>query len=107
MTNDELLDLPMHKNDAGAKTIREYFGLLLAEIWRKKEGFSGKRPFGNSGWEYDIFRALAKGGAIKCGEPDGADPYEDYLNEIDDEEAGELVKGMIAALIRKGGANKP
>lgn len=58
----EILDLPMSENDAGAKTVRGYLKRLLMELWEQGEGFSGKRPFGNSDWEYDIYHALATAG---------------------------------------------
>lgn len=57
MTN--ILDLEIEENDADAKTIREYLKTLLITVWEKEESFSGKRPFGNSGWKYDIYRTLA------------------------------------------------
>jgi len=56
-------------SDAGSQiTVREYFYALLDTIWEEKEGFSGKRPFGNSGWEYEVHNALAKAGFVDLGE---------------------------------------
>jgi hypothetical protein len=38
-------------SDAGDNiTIRDYLRILLETLWEEGEGFSGKRPFGNSGW---------------------------------------------------------
>lgn len=54
MTPQQVLDLPMDDNDAGAKTIREYLASLVEMLWVEGEGFSGKRPFGNSGWEAEL-----------------------------------------------------
>lgn len=54
MTPQQVLDLPMDDNDAGAKTIREYLVSLVEMLWVEGEGFSGKRPFGNSGWEAEL-----------------------------------------------------
>ncbi len=51
-------------NDAQAARVGEYLGLLLSTLWLQGEGFSGKRPFGNSGWEYDVYVALAQAGII-------------------------------------------
>lgn len=53
-----ILDLEMEQNDAKAKTIRDYLKKLLITLWIEEDGFSGKRPFGNSGWKYDIYRTL-------------------------------------------------
>jgi len=52
-------------------TVREYLRMLLMAVWNEGEGFSGKRPFGNSGWEGDIFDPLVKAGFI----PGTIDPY--------------------------------
>ena len=58
-------------SDAGTQlTMREYFKELLTELWTEKEGFSGKRPFGNSGWEYEVHCARAKSGFVDLGEWD-------------------------------------
>jgi hypothetical protein len=61
---ESILNTPMQDNDADAKTIREYLTKLLLKVWKEGEGFNGKRPFGTSSWEYDIYRALAKGGHV-------------------------------------------
>lgn len=58
-----VLDLPMGDNDANAATIRGYLKALLTKLWDEGEGFSGKRPFGNSGWERDLYFPLVK---AKC-----------------------------------------
>lgn len=58
------LDIEMQENDAGAKTIREYLKALLIKLWEEGEGFSGKRPFGNSGWEFEIYKALVVAEAV-------------------------------------------
>lgn len=88
-----ILDLPMEDNDAKAKTIREYLRALLTRLWTEEEGFSGKRPFGNSGWTWDIYRALVKGGAIK-GEIDS----EGDMIGHDQEAADTLILEAIAKL---------
>ena len=59
-----ILDIAMQENDAGAKTIRHYLHKLLKTLWQEGEDFSGKRPFGNSGWEYDLYIALCRAKAI-------------------------------------------
>lgn len=47
------------------KTVRDYLRELLMTLWNEQEGFSGKRPFGNSGWEYDLYTPLIKAGFIE------------------------------------------
>lgn len=59
-----ILDLPMDENDANAKTIREYMQALLRTLLTEVEAFSGKRPFGNSGWDWDMHKPLVKAGLV-------------------------------------------
>lgn len=57
MTKDEavqLLATPLPENDSGADTVGGYLGALLERLLDDGEAFSGKRPFGNSGWEWDL-----------------------------------------------------
>ena len=50
---------------AGVKrTVKKYLKLLLITMWEKGEEFSGKRPFGNSGWEFDLYDPLIRAGFI-------------------------------------------
>jgi len=59
MNGSEILTLRLQDdNDAGAETVKEYLITLLHEVWNKGESFSGKRPFGNSGWECDLYWPL-------------------------------------------------
>lgn len=92
-----ILDIHMNPdtNDAGANTIRGYLVALLAELWEKGEGFSGKRPFGNSGWEHELYRALADDGEIEA----NYYTYDDGFVEVD---GYDTVKGnrLIARAIR-------
>lgn len=71
-------------SDAGESlTVRDYLRTLLETLWREGEGFSGKRPFGNSGWQYDLYRPLIAGGFL-VGEMD-----EDGCIESYDQDAAE------------------
>jgi hypothetical protein len=63
MTGEEILNVKMAENDAEAGTVKEYLKKLLEALWDEGEGFSGKRPFGNSGWEYELYGALEDAGA--------------------------------------------
>lgn len=58
-----ILDTPMQENDADAATIRDYLKALLLRLWEQGEGFDGKRPFGNSGWN-TIFTKPSPSGSI-------------------------------------------
>lgn len=61
MSMESVLKTPMGPNNAHAPTIRDYLMKLLITLWDKEEGFSGKRPFGNSGWKLEIYDALIQG----------------------------------------------
>lgn len=93
MNADEILDLPMNENDAGAATIRDYFKKLLSELWIEGEGFSGKRPFGNSGWDLEIYTTLVEHHLIK-----GNFDEDFYIENVDYEAGNRLVLGLIEAL---------
>lgn len=93
MTPAEILALPMAQNDAEAATIKDYLKALLASLMTEGEGFSGKRPFGNSGWEYDIYAALVRGGAIE-----GSFDEDGFIEQVDDEEASAIMLKAIDAL---------
>lgn len=57
-----ILDLKLAPNDANAGTVREYLVALLHQLWTREDGFSGKRPFGNSGWQYEVYDAIEQAG---------------------------------------------
>jgi hypothetical protein len=67
ITPQQILDLPMDpaSNDAGASTVREYLARLVERVLFEGECFSGKRPFGNSGWRYDLYRPLVVAGLVE------------------------------------------
>lgn len=92
-TQMNILDLPMQENDAGAATVRDYLKALLSRIWEEEESFSGKRPFGNSGWKSDIETTLVKAGVI-AGKLDS----DGYLEECASAESDALIQAAIAAM---------
>lgn len=63
-TSVAILACPMSENDAGAATVGGYLAALLTEVLTETEEFDGKRPFGNSGWDDDIYIALTQAGLI-------------------------------------------
>ncbi|MCY1451398.1 hypothetical protein D9M71_682640 [compost metagenome] len=46
-------------------SVRDFLKGMLLELWYEGEGFSGKRPFGNSCWEFPLIYALVEAEAIK------------------------------------------
>lgn len=81
-----ILRLPMQDNDAAAETVGEYLAALLAELLLEEEGFSGKRPFGNSGWFSELLIPLVQGGVI-----DGGVDEDGYLDHADEDTATRLL----------------
>jgi len=94
----EILALPMQDNESGARTVRGYLIRLLAELWNEGEGFSSKRPFGNSGWEHDLYLPLIKAGVV-AGTLD-EDGYLDDFPDASQREADSLIAKAIASLDR-------
>jgi len=88
------LDIEIYSNDLNQQiTLREYFKKLLIQLWIDEEGFSGKRPFGNSGWQYDVYTALIKHGFI-----DGKLDTDGYIEEVDEYEATQFIIKIIKEL---------
>lgn len=65
MESRDILALTFFSNDLDEEvTIREWLAAMLTALWEEGEGFSGKRPLGNSGWEYDALPVLIKNGIV-------------------------------------------
>ena len=91
-----VLDAPMDEsgNDAHAETIGEYLHILMETLW-VDGNFSGKRPFGNSGWKYEIYEALVEAELVEGSFDSGG-----YLGEIDEDVADQLILDAIAEVFR-------
>lgn len=98
----EVLALSMQDNDSGADTIGGYLTALLAALWEEGEGFGGKRPFGNSGWQFDLYKPLVKAGYIA-----GTFDEDGYLDDCDDEAGDVVIAAAIAALGQPAGKDTP
>lgn len=89
-----VLDLPLEpSSDSGETTVRGYLIKLLEKVWNEQEGFSGKRPFGNSGWDCDPLYPLVKAGLIA-----GSLDEDGYLDQCDDKAGEQLILAAIKAL---------
>ncbi len=95
-TARRVLDLPLPANDSGADTVRGYLTALLAELWEQEQSFNGKRPFGNSSWQYDIYLPLARAGLVTgTVTGDDEDGYE-LGGDFDHRAADRLMQAAIA-----------
>lgn len=92
----QLLHLPLGENDAQAATVGEYLGLLLSTLWLQADGFSAKRPFGNSDWQYVVYMAMVKAGlATGVVYEEFGYEYLDEIDEIDEVAADEVILQAI------------
>lgn len=97
LTPQQILDTPMGRNGADAATVRDYLVKLLYDLWHQGMEFDTKRPFGNSGWHYEVFRALVEAGHITGQFDEGG-----CLEDCDDERGDDLIRSAIKSL---GGAS--
>lgn len=92
-----VLAVPMQDNDAKAATIGEYLTKLLQGVWEDRDGFDGKRPFGNSSWEGEVYIALVEAGLV-AGVMD--DDSLEYMEDCDEQFADRLVDAAIQEMGR-------
>lgn len=90
MDDKQLLELRFDSDAGDGLTVREYMRALLVTLWKEGEGFRGKRPFGNSGWEYDLYKPLIQAGAMP-GEVD----EDGYIVDCDEKAGHALVLRLI------------
>lgn len=89
-TARRVLDLPLlYGNDAGVATIRDYLIKLLTTLWEEQDSFDAKAPFGNAGWNVDIYLVLLR-----------AELIEGTAGEFNDERGDALMNAAIAELGR-------
>ncbi|WP_329405481.1 hypothetical protein OG563_26835 [Nocardia vinacea] len=93
-TMSNILDLPMRENDADAATIREYLLILLKTLVAEMDSFSGKKPFGNSGWIFELYDALACARVVEAAFDEEGD-----LTDLDRDAAEMLIAEAIDALL--------
>jgi len=88
-------------SDAGDDlTVRGYLRTLLSTVWNEGESFSGKRPFGNSGWEFDILVPLAKAGFVDLGPVDETgEPFDWTSDQVN--KASAFVTDLILHALRE------
>jgi len=79
--------------DNGKGTVKSVLHDLLSTLWAEGEGFSGKRPFGNSGWEFDFRVALAKAGILSATLDEDGDLY--AMSAEEEKRGDRLIKQAI------------
>lgn len=85
------LEVRIKESDAGNNiTIRDYLYKLLKTLWDEQEGFNGKRPFGNSSWERELYKPLIEAGCIE-----GTIDEDGYIDRLDHKAAEAYVHRLI------------
>jgi hypothetical protein len=88
------LNIEFYCEDLGKTvTIRNYLKELLLTLWEEGESFSGKRPFGNSGWEYDLYKPLIENNII-----DGKIDEDGFICDYNANKADEVIINCIKSL---------
>jgi hypothetical protein len=87
------LDFEFQDMDIGKTTPRKYLKALLFRLYDREEGFSGKRPFGNSGWRGNLAEPL-----IVCGVIEGLADEDGWYEPKSRHEYDNALKTLIAAL---------
>ncbi len=86
MKNKEILEL---KTGTGI-SIKVYLRDLLSTLWAEKECFNSKRPFGDSGWQFDLYYPLIKAGLVE-----GCFDDDEYIDELDMSAADAIILKLI------------
>jgi len=93
---EKVLDLEVEPHGSPKTTIRKYLHKLLSMVWEHRECFDGKRPFGMSDWEYDLYMPLVKAGYVRGSKKKG----DDVVN-VDTREGKKFVSDIIDYLFQK------
>ena len=84
------LDDPCHGDP---KTIGEFMQQSLLNLFREGESFSGKRPCGNSGWEFQLHETLVKAGYVSG--TYSSTEYDTWLEDYDIDKAEDILNQVI------------
>lgn len=91
VASSDLLCLKFDSQELGRTvTLKQYFILLAQTVWDEAEGFSGKRPWGNSSWQYEVYAAMIRNGFKGKLDEDGS------VEEIDTRAADETIFAAMA-----------
>jgi hypothetical protein len=93
LTPQQVLDLPLPNDDSGTLTVRSYLIALLMKVWREGADFNGRRPFGYSGWRYDVYAPMIRAGMVR-----GSFDNFGYVEDCDTVMAERLILAAIQAL---------
>jgi hypothetical protein len=56
---EEILNYRFEARDIEVNlSIKDFLKTILKKVWKEEQCFDGKRPFGNSGWQQEIYDIL-------------------------------------------------
>ena len=90
---EKMSKLVVHGAPFEGITISEYLSKLLLTVLEEGEGFSGKRPFGESGWKNELTCALAVGGYVIA--TFSGDGHFEHIHPEQQKKADEYIHGLI------------
>lgn len=88
---EDVLDM-----DVGGRPFRAMLKDLLTMVLLQGEEFDGKRPWGDSGWEWDIYNAMVVNGFVRG----VVDEYGD-VDGVDITECDELIMRCVEEIFDK------
>lgn len=94
----EILAVELGENPSGRKTIGGYLHELMVQCWHRGSSFDGKRPFGSSSWEFDLYAALGRAGMVSITFDESG--YIDDFSVEERRKANELIDLAVAELGR-------
>ena len=104
MSIEKALEVRFDSDAGDDLTVRQYLHELLRKLWDEQERFSGKRPFGNSSWDFDLYTPLAKAGFIDLGPMDeDGEPYKWTDEQINVAHA--YVHDLISSALSEGASD--
>lgn len=81
--------------------LNDYLCKLLQTLWAESDEFSGKRPFGNSGWQYDVYASLIEVGIIQ-----GKLDEDGYVLSFNTKEADKIMFDLIKNIFEANSGNE-
>lgn len=94
MAEGSILSFMFYSDDLGKDvTVKDWLKEILLTLLEEREGFSGKRPLGNSNWTGDLEKALVEHKIIK-----GTLDEEGYLEDADFEVVDALLEEAVRSL---------
>lgn len=95
LDDDQILDLELP--DIEHTTIRDYFKALLMQLIVDGDGFSAKRPLGNSDWQWELYETLARAKLIDA-DWDPGEPDHSYMIDCDTRAGDKLLCRLVESL---------